>query len=176
MRETMNKEELFQKLLRVYRSSFDIQEPYDIKDDRYDAYAFCNITNAKYVLIKKAELWRAICFEHVFFRLCERILPEDIDRFCRQVSEQIEPELVRGGKPCVEKDHMYSYITGIFICERGISKEVKRKIRKAHFYKNYKLSFRGYCQMRILVVDMENHKIIGNSASGDLIKDYKKLI
>ncbi|NCB92601.1 MAG: hypothetical protein EOM40_08555 [Clostridia bacterium] len=172
----MNKDELLQKLLDIYKGSFDIEEPYDIKGDIYDAYAFCNITNAKYVLIKKAELWRAICYEHAFFRRFDSISGQDIERFTKQIQDEIEPNLVRGGKPYMEKDHMYTYITGIFISEKGISKEVRKKIQRARFYKNYLLSVRGYSQMRILVIDLENHTIIGNGASRDLIKDYKKFI
>ena len=172
----MNKEELLQKLLDIYRGSCDIEEPYDIKGDVYDAYAFCDITNAKYVLVKKAELWRAICFEHIFFRLFDTITVEDISKFTESVVEQIEPSLVRKGEKYPVKDHMYSYVTGIFICENGVPEEVKHTIKKAHYYKNYRLSIRGYCEMRILAVDLKNHKLIGNRGARDLIKDYKRFV
>lgn len=172
----MNKKDLLEKMLDIYRSSYDITERYEIGGEVYDAYAYCNIINSKYVLTKKAELWRVLCFEHVFFRLFDELTVEDIDRFCAQTKERIEPELVRGGRECMEKDHMYSYVTGIFICEKGISKEVKKKLRKVSFYKNYRFGFRGYCGMRLMAVDLENNKLTGNRAAAELIKEYKKLI
>lgn len=172
----MNKEELFQKLVGIYGGSFNMEEPFEVEGDTYDAYGFCNITNAKYVLVKKAELWRAICFEHAFFRLFDTLKAEDIERFCAQVKETIEPKLVRKGEKTMEKNHMYSYITGIFICDHGVSEEVKKEIKRARFYKNYRMSVRGYCEMRILVVDLEHHKLIGNRAARDLIKDYKRFV
>lgn len=172
----MRNEEFLNKLLGIYRSSFNIEKPFVFQQEKYDAYGFCDITNAKYVLVKKAELWRAICYEHAFFRMVDELKAGDIERFTEQTVNEIEPKLVRKGEKCMEKDHMYSYITGIFLCEKGISPEVQKKIKKAHFYKNYRLSLRGYCEMRILAVDLENNKLIGNGAARDLRKDYKRFI
>lgn len=168
------KSDFLEKLLGVYGSSFDILKPYEFCGETYDAYGFCDITSAKYVLTKKAELWRAICYEHAFFKMTEYLTVEDIESFAAQTVEKIEPILVRKGKACMEKDHMYSYITGIFVCENGVSDEVKKKIKKTHFYKNYRLSIRGYCELRILAVDLENEKLTGNAAARGLIKDYKR--
>jgi hypothetical protein len=56
----MTGQELFEKLLESYRSAFDITRPFDVNGDIYDAYAAFNVTSAKYVLVKKAELWRAV--------------------------------------------------------------------------------------------------------------------
>ena len=164
------------KLLDIYRDSFDITENYRINDVVYDAYGFCNITNSKYVLVEKAELWRALCYEHVFFKQSETVNVHDIKSFCRQTVEFIEPELVRKGKKCTEKDHMYSYVTGVFICEKGLTEELIRMIRKSRFFKNYMFSIRGYCELRLLVVDLETGTVAGNAAARDLIKDYKKLL
>ena len=76
---------LLEKLLDSYQSSYDIDRAYDVDGDIYDAHASFNVTSAKYVLIKKAELWRANCFEHVFFRVLEELTVQDIERFRRQI-------------------------------------------------------------------------------------------
>ena len=64
----MTGEELLQTLLESFQASYDVERTCDINGDIYDAYASFNVASAKYVLMKKAELWRAECFEHVFFR------------------------------------------------------------------------------------------------------------
>ena len=69
----MDREQVFEKILNVYQSSFDITKPYELNKVSYDAYGYCNITNAKYVLVKKAELWRALCFEHAFFKSVSKL-------------------------------------------------------------------------------------------------------
>lgn len=75
----------------------------------------------------------------------------------------------------MEKDHMYTYMTGIFISDSGISRELQKKISKYHFFKNYRLGLRGYSEARLLVFDMENQKVIGNRAARALVKGYKKV-
>ncbi|MDO4312529.1 MAG: hypothetical protein Q4C52_05545 [Eubacteriales bacterium] len=166
--------ELLEQLLDSYQSSYDIAKPFDINGDVYDAYASFNVTSAKYVLIKKAELWRANCFEHTFFRYLDNLSSKDLETFHRHVVEYIEPELVRGGKSCPDKDHMYTFMTGIFICENGVPEDVKKQFKKYHFVKNYRFSIRGYSEVRLLVFDLKNRKIFGNAAAKDLVKGYTK--
>lgn len=165
---------LLEQLLDSYQSSYDIAKPFDINGDVYDAYARFNVTSAKYVLMKKAELWRANCFEHTFFRCIEHLSSDDLAVFYRHVNGFIEPELVRKGKKNPEKDHMYTFITGIFICEKSIPENVRKEIRKFKFTRNYLFSIRGYSETRLLVFDMKNHKIYGNTAAKELVKGYNK--
>ena len=170
----MTGQEFMEKLLKSYQSAFDITRPYDVEGDRYDAYAAFNVTSAKYVLVKKAELWRANCYEHTFFSCKDTLTAEDLRRFGSQIHTYIEPQLVRAGESCMPENHMYTYITGIFICENGLAEDVKKEIRKFKFFKNYRMGLRGYSEARLLVFDMEQHKVLGNRAARELIKGYQK--
>lgn len=168
---------LLNKLLEAFQDSYDIEQPYDINGDIYDAYAGFYASSAKYVLIKRAELWRANCFEHVFFRSSKNeVTAETIHMFKKQIEEYIEPNLVRQGKRWPEENHMYTYITSIYICENGISKEAEKLVRSCRYVKNYKLTIRGYSEARILVFDLQNSRVFGNRAARELVKGYKKLL
>lgn len=70
---------------------------------------------------------------------------------------------------------MYTFITGIFFSEEGISEEMKRAVRKFKFFKNYRFGIRGYSEARILVFDMKNQKVAGNRAARALVKSYRKV-
>lgn len=171
----MTGEYLLKKLLDSFQHSYDVEQTCDINGDIYDAYASFNASSAKYVLVKKAELWRANCFEHVFFRLRKNELTEkSIDAFRNQIDTYIEPELVRHGQKWPAENHMYTYITAIYICEDGISQAARKQIRSFRYVKNYKLTIRGYCETRILVFDLKNREIFGNRAAKELVKGYKK--
>ena len=63
----MNGQMVLDKIMDTYRPNFDVEEPYEFHGEVYDAYAGFSMTSAKYVLVKRAELWRAHCFEHAFF-------------------------------------------------------------------------------------------------------------
>lgn len=172
----MSGEAFLERLLNIYRSSYDLQAPFDLEGSRYDAYGFCKVTNAKYVLVKKAELWQTICYEHAFFKVLHDFSLAELDSFLRQVQDQIEPQMVRKGQASMEKNHMYSDITGIFVCEQPLDREIQRKIRSARFYKSYQFSFRGYCQLRLLAVDLQDRQLVCNDAARALKKEYKKLL
>ncbi|MBR3756343.1 MAG: hypothetical protein IKK48_04460 [Firmicutes bacterium] len=165
-----------EKLLPAYRQSHDIKENFRIEDTYYDAYGFCNITNAKYVLVKKAELWRALNFEHVFFKTVDFLEADDIDGFRKQLKEYIEPNLVRKGGKTMEKDHMSTHVDCIFLCEKGITPDAAKVVKKVRFFKDYMLSIRGFCDLRVVAVDLAKGRVIGNSAARDLVKYYDKLI
>ena len=59
---------LLEQLLESFESSYDVERTCELNGNIYDAYAAFRAENSKYVLVKKAELWKAKCFEHVFFR------------------------------------------------------------------------------------------------------------
>ena len=171
----MTGQELLERLLKSYASSFDIERPYEVNGNLYEAHAVFDVTSAKYVLVKKAELWRAKCFEHTFFRVFGAEMGEtEVQRFREDIVSQIEPQLVRGGEKYPVQDHMYTYITGIFICENGVTGEARRAVKKFRFFKNYLLSIRGYAEARILVFDLKEKKVFGNRAARELVKGYKK--
>lgn len=166
---------MLNKLLQSYRRSFDVTEDFKVGDVSYDAYAKFNVTGTKYVLIKKAELWRAHCFEHTFFLKSDSLSVDTLNTFAKQVTEIIEPVFVREGARYPVPDHMYTYVTGIFISESAVTDEVRKFIRKYHYLKNYLLSVRGYCESRIVLFDLESGKVYGNPAARLLIKGYKKI-
>ncbi len=170
----MTETRLLEQLLDSYQSSYDIVKPFDINGDIYDAYASFNVTSARYVLIKKAELWRANCFEHTFFRCTDSLSSQDLADFYRHITGYIEPVFIRNRKKYPEKNHMYSYITGIFICGNGIPDHVRKEIRSFRYTRNYLFGIRGYSQARLLVFDLKNKNISGNATAKDLIKGYNK--
>lgn len=170
----MKAQELFDRMMESYQEDYDIEMPYDIEDETYDAYAGFHVSSAKYVLVKKAQLWRADCFEHTFFRMVSDLKIADIERFCAQVHTYIEPQLVRQGRSWPPADHMYSYITEILICDGGIEDHVKKAVKKVSYLKNYLLTVRGYCEVRLLVFDLAGKTIFGNRAAKELVKGYTK--
>lgn len=165
---------LLEQLLESFKSSYDVERTCEINGNIYDAYAAFRAENSKYVLVKKAELWKAKCFEHVFFHKKNILTPKEIEDFRQQIIKYIEPEFVRHREKWPEKDHMYTYITAVYICEGGISEGAEKVIKKFRYVKNYCFTVRGYCEARILVFDLKKQKILGNPAAKELVKGYRK--
>ena len=81
----MNGQEFLGKLLEYYQSSFDIVRPFETECGSFDAYAAFNVTSAKYVLIKKAQLWQAKCYEHAFFSCVTKMDGDALHKFRQQI-------------------------------------------------------------------------------------------
>ena len=101
--------------------------------------------------------------------------PGGVETFLTDLTEWIEPKVVREGKEVPDTDHMYTLVTGIFFADKPVADSVKKKIRKYKYYKNYRFSLRGYCQVRLLVFDTAEQKVFGNRAAWELVKGYAKM-
>ena len=69
----MNGQEIRDRLLHSYERSYDIVKPSEVNGHTYDACASYHESGAKYVLSKKAELWRISCHEHAYFKAVEEL-------------------------------------------------------------------------------------------------------
>ena len=144
--------ELLETLLASYAECYDIQRDYPIQDAVYPAYAKFNVTSAKYVLMQT----------------------EDLQKLRRQITEYMEPQLVRSGAKYPPPNHMYTFLTAIFISEGRVSPEVKKEVQRFRYFKNYLASIRGYSEARLLVFDLEAGEIFGNRAAKEMVKGYRK--
>ena len=69
----MNGQEIRDRMLHSYERSYDIVKPSEVNGHTYDACASYHESGAKYVLSKKAELWRISCHEHAYFKAVEEL-------------------------------------------------------------------------------------------------------
>ena len=162
------------RILAKYRSFFDIKRDYEINGKKFSAYAYFESTNEKYVLTRKANLWRAKAFEHVVFletEKCDRSIIEEIRKL---IIDHMEPVFVRKGEKYPCEDHMYTYLTFVIILKEKPDKNFIRAVKHFHFDKGYLFNFRGHSEAHVICVDMESESVYTNFAANDLIKTYKE--
>lgn len=168
----MNSNQFLESILNEYSSTFDIYREYEYNGKVFPAYAQFYSHNEKYVLVKEAKLWEANCFEHTLFINYDSIKEDDILEIQRLIKENMEPDMVRNGKKLPEKNHMYTYITVIMICEGEISAKAEKMIERYNFGKSYQFSIRGWSNAKLVCVDLKNQVFISNREGRAL----KKLI
>ena len=111
----MNGQEIRDRLLHSYERSYDIVKPSEVNGHTYDACASYHESGAKYVLSKKAELWRISCHEHAYFKAVEELNDQDVETFLTDLTEWIEPkggsrgEGSTGYRPHVHAGHRYFF-------------------------------------------------------------------
>ena len=158
----MNAKQYLDRLLVRYSGTFNIYKPYSIAGKTIDAYGYFYNHLEKYVLVRDANLWSSDSFEHVFYITGEQFTLDTIRQYEEMLKEHAEPELVRKGEKLPSKNHMYSYLTLIFISDRIPEKEIVREVKRFRFEKGYMMNTRGYSQAHVCLVSVEDGKIYTN--------------
>lgn len=166
----------FEKILNEYQRNFDIYRDYEVNSEIVDAYGYFCSQSEKYLLVREVQLWETQAFEHVFFIRQENLDEIKLEKFLSIIPDYIEPKLIRKGEKYPEKNHMYSYITLVFLTDDMNDTQVKNRIEKYKFERSYLFSVRGYVQSRVVLVDMKNKEIITNKMGRKLRKLYKHFL
>ncbi len=168
----MNSTEFLEELLKEYSSTFDIYRDYEYNGEVYPAYAQFYSHNEKYVLVREAKLWEANCFEHTLFIKADKLDEKDVKDIQKLIKDNMEPDMVRKGERLPVKNHMYTYLTVVVLCEGEISSKAVKMIKRFSFGKSYQLTIRGWSNAKLVCVDLKNQMFISNREG----KALKKLI
>lgn len=161
----MNSKQYLDRLLLRYAGTFNIYKPYSAAGKMIDAYGYFYNHLEKYVLVRDANLWSSDSFEHVFYITGEKINLDTVKQFEKILVEYMEPELVRKGQKIPDKNHMYSYLTLVFISDLTPEPEVLKEIKKFRYEKGYRFNTRGYSQAHMCLVSAEDGKVYTNYAA-----------
>ncbi|MDD6456812.1 MAG: hypothetical protein PUF59_09550 [Lachnospiraceae bacterium] len=165
----LSSDKFFERLLLSYSDYFDI-----IRDTSYQnlpvaAEAAFHSRSEKYVLVKKAQLWAAEAHEYVFFVRVEHL---DADTFRAYNTHLLEEGLSRV-EP--KKDHMYTYVTVLFLAE-SVAPEVPKLIARTRCHRDYRMSLYGWMDYRVAARDCASKKIFTNWAGRPLKKTFRSVM
>ena len=186
------------KILDRMTSTHNITRNFTADGRTFAAYALYEASSEKYVLSRKANLWKVSESEHVLFMT----LPENADpgtdpgansdadsganpgaspealfeETGRLISDYMEPVLSRGNEKYPPKDHMRTFLTAVLVLERFPGPELIRKVRRYRFDKSYLFSLRGFSQGRIIVVDLPSKKVYTSPAAKDVAAFFRQAL
>lgn len=164
------------KLLEAYRESYDITAPYACQELLFAAYGHFYARQEKYLLVREIKMWENNGFDHVFFLEVDTVTDKTITDMDRIIREYAEPELVRSGRKYPAENHMYSDITYVILSKGKIEPPVVKNVQKYRFGKNYLFTLRGWCDARVIAVDLAENRVYGNSRAKKLIPFYRTLL
>lgn len=186
------------KILDRMTSTHNITRNFTADGRTFATYALYEASSEKYVLSRKANLWKVSESEHVLFMT----LPENADpgtdpganpgadsdadpgaspealfeESGRVISDYMEPVLSRGNEKYPPKDHMRTFLTAVLVLERSPGPELIRKVRRYRFDKSYLFSLRGFSQGRIIVVDLPSKKVYTSPAAKDVAAFFRQAL
>lgn len=163
-------------ILKAHAGSFDIKENINIENRTFSAYARFAEQNEKYVLTRKANIWTILGFEHILFNEVDRVTMSDISEGEAFMREYMEPVFVRGGNKYPPQNHMYTYLTFVLISNKKVDSEIKSRIEKYKFEKNYLFTVRGHSIGQLICVDEESKSIITSKSAKEMKNIYEAII
>ena len=151
------------------KNNFDLTRNYDINGCFYDLFAEFHVRNERYFLVKKAVIYGVENNEYVLLKYFENINKD----FCHDYTENLIKSIKDIVKPTNE--HMCSIVTGVIVTD-SISNEdseyYKEFIKKFKYNKTFAFGYKGWVDLRLLLVSLKDGLISANKKGKEVASIY----
>jgi len=151
-----------------YKRYFDVFENHHLAGARFDLYASFYMKGEKYVLSKKFKIYSLENNEHCLLKVFpSEITRKDVHHFAEVVVQTIdklvEPHL----------DHMKTIITGVLVASHGTTSDCQKFVKGYRHSKPFMLYLKGWCEVRLVLVDLKEDSVICHPKNQEVIPLYK---
>ncbi len=154
---------------RKLQRSFDIARDHSINGARYDLFAEFRMRNERFILSKKAVIYAFENNEYCLMRYLPELTPEDAALFMDDIVGAVV-DLVRP-----DGEHMSSVLTGVIVFGEGSGGAIAKaaeEVRKFRYHRSFSLGFRGWTDIRLLLVSLKEGVIAANKRGEQVSKVY----
>lgn len=165
----MEFKEYAETIERKLQRSFDIARDHCISGARYDLYAEFRMRNEKFVVSKKAVIYAFENNEYCLMRYLPVLTAEDAAKF----RDDIVSAVMNLVKP--DGEHMSSVLTGIIVYGdggEGAVREAAEAVRRFRYHRSFSLGFRGWVDIRLLLVSLKEGVVAANKRGEQVSKVY----
>lgn len=156
--------EYIELLYYLYRANFDIKGEKKIAGKDFDYYAFCKVANEKFMGHKSVKIYSYNDYEHCIIDNQRNLDLSFLSKafFSKSIDQLIENR----------KNHHQSYLTFILVVEGGVNKEEISRIESLKLSKSFWLGIRGWVDLRLIVVDLDDNSVYANNEGKDVMENY----
>lgn len=161
----MEREKYFDMLWDMYYNYFDLYEEEEVAGEEFDLYAYCEITNERYMGTRSLKIYQYNDYEHCLVRTGERFSRENIDDsfFASCIEELVE----------VQSGHHQSYLSYVQIVSTPLTEEEISLVENYSYAKSFWFGLRGWCDLRLIAVDLAEMKVYANEEAEEVMDNYK---
>ncbi|HYE82433.1 MAG TPA: hypothetical protein VEG39_09745 [Clostridia bacterium] len=161
----MTQDEYLDNLQRIYERHFNIEKNVVLFGETIDIHAeFCNIAGRTFIT-RKDVIDRCENYEYCYVKKLDTVTEEEIASYGRFL-KKIVTEYIQPGK-----DHMSTYVTGVII-GNTIDDNAKKAVRKYSCSRVYSFYLKGWCDVRLICIDLNSNETITNKAGKRVQKVY----
>ncbi len=162
----MNYETYIGILKSKFERNFHIETDIEIMENKIDMLAKFSDVSGRTFITKHDVIDRFENYEYCYIKKYDTVNEEEVTAY-KQFLKRIVDECITPGK-----DHMSTYVTGVII-GNSINDNVKKIVEKYSYSKAYSFYFRGWCDIRLVCVGLDNNEIITNKAGRKVKKVYQ---
>ncbi len=145
---------------------FDLEHNYTLAKEEFNLFASFNQRNAKYMLMKKLEIYSFSNNEYILYKNLDRKFELDDLVWLKNFLDSNIKEIVN-----TNTEHMSSLVTFIFTCDEPDS-IVEEKIKKFKYYKSFFLGLNGWVNVKIILINSVSKYGISNKLAKEDIKKF----
>ena len=157
----MTSEEVLDKLQKQYCVYYDVRSGIEHESMPFALEADFHSSNEKYVLVKSAQLWRYENHEYVYIAAVSDLNQENFSAY----KDIVLSEGLSRVKP--HKEHMYTHITLVLVADH-IEPAIFKVISKTQFHKDFKFSFHGWVDFRLVAFECSSGSVVSNRQGRNL--------
>ena len=152
---------LVAQLLVAHEAWYDVARDYEFAGRTFPGYAEFHSHGEKYVLVKSAKLWEVDAHEYIFFDAVERLS----DAYLSDAIAFMKEKAIAKVKPV--PNHMQSFLSLVIVAD-SLDDGVEKAIRRTRYRKNFQLGIRGWADLRVAAIDLQEGRVITNGMGKEM--------
>lgn len=146
---------------------FDVSRDEEVAGRRLDLVGRFKVRSEKYFLVKSLTLFAYENQEIVLVEGDKKIDRSKAEEFADYLKDLV-PLLV---KP--SEEHMSTTLTGVLVAEEGVAPGAQDWIERFRHSQNFKWLLHGWCDVRLLAVDLASGRVYSNKAGRAVREAYR---
>jgi len=161
----MKYEEYIEMLRLKFERHFHIETDIVIFENKIDMFAKFADVSGRTFITKNDIIDKYENYEYCYVKKYDAVTEEEVIAY-GQFLKKIVDESIEPGK-----DHMSTYVTGVIISD-SINDNAKKAVEKYSYSRVYSFYLKGWCDVRLIYVGLDNNEIVTNKAGKKVKKVY----
>jgi len=151
-----------------YKYYYEVERDKEISGVKVDIFAKSSTEHFRQVLTKNIKIDKHYTKEYAMVKALSELgnknEVEDFSQFLIFSINKLSPPSV---------DTMSTILNGILVSTSGFSEEAIRFGEKFKFSKSFLLGIKGWCDIRLILVDLKEEKLYSNKKGKEVLSAYK---
>lgn len=161
----ITKEAYLNNVKQRLSANFELEENGTECGETFDLIARYFEVLGRIFITPKDIIDRMETFERVYVKCFDEISEAEVQEFFEKLCTMVM-EMQPG------KDHFQTDITGVMVCAR-MPEDIGRLTKKLRFDRLFRMYFRGWCEVRLVCVDLSDGRVCTNPPGKELKKVYE---